>query len=210
MTGKLCWAGTSHLCSPMQPSRQAPPTVSVSRRLLARPTLFQKVRCAACGRSLSLLPYYTLSASHPQLEELKAAGAARVEDGAVPVDKSLAEILAENKAKEEAEFKAKLDLMKQGVCFNHATTDTRECAAAAAPWFLVGHCALATPTTHNNAGKNRPLDEDEADFLGSVVQQAAEVERAVRMAEQQELAAFREVCACFQHTWGTCSVRHGI
>jgi 16S rRNA U516 pseudouridylate synthase RsuA-like enzyme len=50
-----------------------------------------------------------------QLAELKSAGKARVEHGAVNVDKSLAEVLAENKAKKEAEYKQRWELMKQGV-----------------------------------------------------------------------------------------------
>ncbi|GAB4818646.1 hypothetical protein N2152v2_005692 [Parachlorella kessleri] len=41
-------------------------------------------------------------------------------------------------------------------------------------------------------GKNRPLDEDELEFLDSVADAAAEQERAVRQQEEEALAAFQE------------------
>lgn len=108
MTERQSWVGMSRLCSPVLPNRQAQLRASASRKSSAPPTSFLKARWVFAWLS-------AICTHAPQLEELKAAGAARVEDGAVPVDKSLAEILAENKAKEEAEFKAKLDLMKQGM-----------------------------------------------------------------------------------------------
>lgn len=46
---------------------------------------------------------------------------------------------------------------------------------------------------HAPTGKNKPLDEDEVDFLDTVVQQQVAAERAARMEEQRELDAFREV-----------------
>ncbi len=115
-----------------------------------------------------------------QLEELKAAGRARVEDGAVSVDKSLAEVLAENKAKKDAEHKAKWEIMKQGKNLTDAA-----------------HVALHHTFIRNNnpcfTGKNKPLDEDEVEFLDTVVQQQAAADRAARLEEQRELDAFREV-----------------
>lgn len=54
-------------------------------------------------------------------------------------------------------------------------------------------------------GKNRPLDEDELEFLDNIANATAEQERAVAEQEDEELAAFQEVCwhrslllACFQ------------
>ena len=47
-----------------------------------------------------------------QLEEIKATRGERVEDGTVAADKSLAEILAENKAKKEEEFQEVWKSMK--------------------------------------------------------------------------------------------------
>lgn len=59
--------------------------------------------------------------SESELETLRSTRGARVEDGAVSVDKSLAEVLQENKAKKEAEFQGTWKRMKQGeaaVSFN--------------------------------------------------------------------------------------------
>mmetsp|Transcript_17627 Transcript_17627/g.38456 ORF Transcript_17627/g.38456 Transcript_17627/m.38456 type:complete len:244 (-) Transcript_17627:67-798(-) len=49
-----------------------------------------------------------------QLEEIKASRGERVEDGTVAADKSLAEILADNKAKKEEEFQEVWKSMKVG------------------------------------------------------------------------------------------------
>jgi hypothetical protein len=49
-------------------------------------------------------------------------------------------------------------------------------------------------------GKNKPLEVDEVDFLNTVLNAQAERERAVRLLEQQELAAFREVALCLFDT----------
>ena len=54
-----------------------------------------------------------------QLTELKAMRGERIEDGTLaPADKSLAEVLADNKAKKEEEFQAVWTSMKV-VCVRH-------------------------------------------------------------------------------------------
>jgi hypothetical protein len=44
-------------------------------------------------------------------------------------------------------------------------------------------------------GKNRPLDDDEFEFLDNVANAVAEQERTVRQQEEEELATFHEVRA---------------
>ena len=44
------------------------------------------------------------------------------------------------------------------------------------------------------AGKNRPLDEDELDFVNAVERSKAAAERAWRDEQDREMDAFREVC----------------
>lgn len=89
-----------------------------------------------------------------ELEGLKKSRGLNVDDGTLAALKPLAEVLAENKAKREAEFEQRWRMMKQG--------------------------------------KNRPLDEDELDFLESLNRQEAEKLREWRNEELRELEAFRK------------------
>ena len=53
-----------------------------------------------------------------QLEAIKKERGASVEDGTVARDKTLAAVLAENKAKKEEQFANVWKTMKQGGCFH--------------------------------------------------------------------------------------------
>jgi len=91
--------------------------------------------------------------SEKELEELKAKGGLRPEDGTISVDKSLAEVLAEAKAKKEEAFQEGWRTMKQG--------------------------------------KNKPLDEDEIEFLDQVEDEKIKLDRALKANESAEIDSFR-------------------
>eukprot|EP00873_Tetraselmis_striata_P046582 jgi/Tetstr1/466846/TSEL_011303.t1 len=88
-----------------------------------------------------------------ELVEIKAQRGERPEDGTMTVDKTLAEILAENKEAKEEKFQEVWKSMK--------------------------------------VGKNRPMDEDEMQFLDSVYKSETARENAKRQEEEKELAAFQ-------------------
>lgn len=44
------------------------------------------------------------------------------------------------------------------------------------------------------AGKNRPLDEDELEFLDAVIEKERAAEQQWKSEEQRELEAYQEVC----------------
>lgn len=88
-----------------------------------------------------------------ELEKLKAERGERPEDGTLVPDKSLAEILADNKQAKEDAFQDVWRSMKEG--------------------------------------KNRPLDEDESDFLDLLKKQDWLKDREKKEMEDRELTAFQ-------------------
>jgi len=88
-----------------------------------------------------------------ELTEIKAQRGERPEDGTMTVNKTLAEVLAENKEAKEEKFQEVWKSMK--------------------------------------VGKNRPLDEDEMQFLDSVYKSESAREQAKQEEERTELAAFQ-------------------
>mmetsp|Transcript_2902 Transcript_2902/g.8176 ORF Transcript_2902/g.8176 Transcript_2902/m.8176 type:complete len:227 (+) Transcript_2902:484-1164(+) len=88
-----------------------------------------------------------------ELLEIKAQRGERPEDGTMTVDKTLAEVLEENKKAKEDKFQEVWKSMK--------------------------------------IGKNRPLDEEDMEFLDGVYSAEAQIEKSKRKEEQEEVAAFQ-------------------
>lgn len=76
--------------------------------MLASPSRLSK--CELCYRNKK-------TTSAVQLDEIKKTRGGSVEDGTVARDKTLAAVLAENKAKKEEAFQEVWKTMKQGVVF---------------------------------------------------------------------------------------------
>ncbi|KAK9805664.1 hypothetical protein WJX72_010796 [[Myrmecia] bisecta] len=91
--------------------------------------------------------------SESELEEIRSQRGGRVEDGAVSVDKPLAQVLLEAKEAKEAAFQEQWRKMKQG--------------------------------------KNRPLDEDELEFLETLEAHQRTHEQAQKEDELRELDAYQ-------------------
>lgn len=136
--------------------------------------------------------------SCPQLNEIRASKGEGAESSE-PL-KPLVEVLREAKEKKEQEFADRWKTMKTGVDMSHTHTHL----AASLPcgdWCGVvwwGGACCCPPScwcpwccVHCVAGKNRPLDEDELQFLDEMAQ--AEASRARQQVEQErsELEEFR-------------------
>lgn len=88
-----------------------------------------------------------------EIHKIREQRGDRPEDGTLSVDKSLAEVLAENKEAKEEAFQEVWKSMKEG--------------------------------------KNRPLDDDEAEFLESVAKSEWRANRAHKEQEDEQLVAFQ-------------------
>lgn len=88
-----------------------------------------------------------------EIHKIKEQRGDRPEDGTLSVDKSLAQVLAENKEAKEEAFQEVWRSMKEG--------------------------------------KNRPLDDDEAEFLESVAKSEWRANRAHKEQEDEQLVAFQ-------------------
>lgn len=155
--------------------------------------------------------------SETELAEIKASRGLTADDGSVAADKPLAAILAERKAQKDAAFQEQWRQMKTGGC--EARVCVVRCALIPLS-LLTSFFSLSLPLslslslsrslslshphsrtltfthththTHSCAGKNRPLEADEADFLTGLRRLEREREEAERQKERSELEAFRE------------------
>lgn len=122
-----------------------------------------------------------------QLQEIKEAtgGRGRVEDGSVSQDKPLAQILREQKEAKDAKFQEQWKQMKTVSSSPvHTHRPSVQAPATDKRTALTIHSCLLQ-------GKNRPLDEDEFEFLDHVAQAEAEQLQRVAEEEQAEIAAFQ-------------------
>eukprot|EP00891_Asterochloris_glomerata_P007736 jgi/Astpho2/7736/fgenesh1_pg.00116_%23_6_t len=108
-----------------------------------------------------------------ELEELQAsAGGARDNEGVIP-NKPLAEVLREAKEAKEEAFQNQWKTMKQG----------KPCHSC---------CILLRLLNKQPNGKNRPLDEDELEFVDQILQQEQLKEKGQQLEESQQLEAFQQ------------------
>ena len=64
---------------------------------------------------------------------------------------------------------------------------------------MTNHADVNQTFTRLNSllGKNRPLDEDEMEFMNKLADNELSKRRKLQEAEEEELTAFQEVCSCY-------------